>query len=229
MSFSRSLLKTSRLCLSAGIIPRAGVRFVPLVQTYATPSSTPPSSQNPAFTRAQDLLESGTRALEDGDLGQARELYKQSIEMKESSEGWHNLANCEYHLQNKSAAISAWERSIVLQPSPDAHTNLASAYIFDKPPKPALAIRHLTEALKLAPEDAEIAFNLAAILESSMFRLAKSQVLITVLDTAGNLEQALTLYRKAESGGIDRASQNLRNISAKIMAQKAKDIENEKQ
>ncbi|WVN90554.1 uncharacterized protein L203_105793 [Cryptococcus depauperatus CBS 7841] len=212
MSFSRSLLKTSRLCLSAGIIPRAGVRFVPLVQTYATPSSTPPSSQNPAFTRAQDLLESGTRALEDGDLGQARELYKQSIEMKESSEGWHNLANCEYHLQNKSAAISAWERSIVLQPSPDAHTNLASAYIFDKPPKPALAIRHLTEALKLAPEDAEIAFNLAAILEST-----------------GNLEQALTLYRKAESGGIDRASQNLRNISAKIMAQKAKDIENEKQ
>ncbi|WVO18092.1 hypothetical protein L204_105793 [Cryptococcus depauperatus] len=212
MSFSRSLLKTSRLCLSAGTIPRAGVRFVPLVQTYATPSSTPPSSQDPAFTRAQDLLESGTRALEEGDLGQARELYKQSIEMKESSEGWHNLANCEYHLQNKSAAISAWERSIVLQPSPDAHTNLASAYIFDKPPKPALAIRHLTEAFKLAPEDAEIAFNLAAVLEST-----------------GNLEQALTLYRKAESGGIDRASQNLRNISAKIMAQKAKDIENEKQ
>ena len=45
--------------------------------------------------------------------------------------------------------------------------DIASAYIMSKPPRPADAIKHLTSALELAPEDPEIAFNLAAVLESS--------------------------------------------------------------
>ncbi|WWC62787.1 uncharacterized protein I303_105384 [Kwoniella dejecticola CBS 10117] len=171
---------------------------------YATTSGEA-STIDPSLTRALDLLESGTRALEDGDLAQAAKLYRESVESKETSEGWHNLGNCEYHLQNKVQAVEAWGKSIELQPSPDAHTNLASAYALDNPPKPALAIKHLTAALDLSPEDPEIAFNLAAILEST-----------------GQLEPALTLYKKAQSGGIDRAAQNVRNVSAKIIGERAK-------
>ncbi|WVF69003.1 hypothetical protein IAT40_003777 [Kwoniella sp. CBS 6097] len=172
---------------------------------YATASSDA-STIDPTLTRALDLLESGTRALEEGDLVAAAKLYRESVEVKETSEGWHNLGNCEYHLQNKVAAVEAWGKSIELQPSADAHTNLASAYVLDNPPKPALAIKHLTAALELTPEDPEIAFNLAAVLEST-----------------GNLETALTLYKKAQSGGIERAAQNVRNVSAKILGQRAKD------
>jgi hypothetical protein len=38
---------------------------------------------------------------------------------------------------------------------------------------------------------------------------------------ANNLETALNLYEKAQKGGIERASQNIRNISAKILANRA--------
>ncbi|OCF35132.1 hypothetical protein I316_03173 [Kwoniella heveanensis BCC8398] len=174
-------------------------------RAYATASSEA-STIDPTVTRAFDLLESGTRALEEGDLAAAAKLYRESVEVKETSEGWHNLGNCEYHLQNKVAAVEAWGKSIELQPSADAHTNLASAYVLDNPPKPALAIKHLTAALELTPEDPEIAFNLAAVLEST-----------------GNLDTALTLYKKAQSGGIERAAQNVRNVSAKIIGQRAKE------
>ncbi|KAK8858760.1 hypothetical protein IAR55_002989 [Kwoniella newhampshirensis] len=222
-SFSRTLATVSRAVRAAPVnairvgrkerlFPRAVVAGPStLRRTYATPSSSPSSTIDPTLTRALDLLEAGTRALEDGDLASAAKLYRQSVEAKETSEGWHNLANCEYHLQNKVAAVEAWGKSIELSPSADAHTNLASAYVLDNPPKPALAIKHLTAALQLAPEDAEIAFNLAAVLEST-----------------GNLETALTLYKKAQSGGIDRAAQNVRNVSAKIIGHRAKSEQGDK-
>ena len=40
-------------------------------------------------------------------------------------------------------------------------------------------------------------------------------------DAADNLEPALKLYEKALEGGIERASQNVRSISAKILTKKA--------
>ncbi|WVQ96518.1 hypothetical protein IAU59_003623 [Kwoniella sp. CBS 9459] len=223
-SFARSLRNTARLASTSartarasGITPSirpsalraAAVNFAgPSTyskRAYATASSAA-STVDPTLSRALDLLESGTRALEEGDLAAAAKLYRESVETKETSEGWHNLGNCEYHLQNKVAAVEAWGKSIELQPSADAHTNLASAYVLDNPPKPALAIKHLTAALELTPEDPEIAFNLAAVLEST-----------------GNFDTALTLYKKAQSGGIDRAAQNVRNVSAKIIGQRAKE------
>ncbi|WVQ85060.1 hypothetical protein IAT38_007224 [Cryptococcus sp. DSM 104549] len=213
-SFSRAVLTTARTARVARIAQAPRVLraqalagpSTPFRRAYATPSGAPSSSVDPTLARAHELLESGTRALEDGDLAEAAKKYRESVETMETSEGYHNLANCEYHLQNKAAAIDAWEKSIKLLPSADAHTNLASAYIFDTPAKPALAIKHLTAALELAPDDPEIAFNLAAILEST-----------------GNLEQALTLYRKAQEGGIERAAQNVRNVGSKLLGQKAKE------
>ncbi|KAK4683591.1 hypothetical protein P7C73_g6647, partial [Tremellales sp. Uapishka_1] len=182
-------------------------------QGYATPTSTTSSASDPTLTQALDLVESGTRELEEGDVESARRIYRESLDVKETSGGWFNLGAVEVQdgcklngdVENITEAIEAWTKSIALEPSADAYTNLASAYILSKPPQPALAIKHLTSALQLSPEDPEIAFNLAAVLEST-----------------DNLETALTLYQKALKLGIERAAQNVRSVGAKILAQKVK-------
>lgn len=51
--------------------------------------------------------------------------------------------------------------------------------------------------------------------------LVFSLQLISRFRLAGNLDTALTLYKKAQSGGIERAAQNVRNVSAKLLGQKA--------
>lgn len=71
--------------------------------------------------------------------------------------------------ENLAAAIEAWKQSIKLEPSADAYTNLGSAYMMSQPPNAPEAIKALTAALEIAPEDPEIQFNLAAILESSEY------------------------------------------------------------
>ena len=43
------------------------------------------------------------------------------------------------------------------------------------------------------------------------------------LKKADNLDTALTLYEKAQKGGVERAAQNIRSISAKILAKRARD------
>lgn len=60
--------------------------------------------------------------MEDGDISTARNLYKESVDVKETSEGWHNLAvgvflsfcylmsdlggqNCEYHLRKLTQTV----------------------------------------------------------------------------------------------------------------------------
>jgi len=102
-----------------------------------------------------------------------------------------------------------WKESISLQPSsPDAHLNLASAYIISPFTRPDLAIHHLQIASSLAPEDPEIAFNLAAVLEAS-----------------GRLEDALAYYKRSQQFGVERAAVHIRNVSARIFGQKLKAAE----
>lgn len=94
-----------------------------------------------------------------------------------------------YQLADIPGAIDAFERSLNLEPSADAHTNVASAYILSTPPNAAKAIEHLQvchsddlvcnrvmsssgcmvlqKALALAPEDGEINFNMGVIFEAS--------------------------------------------------------------
>lgn len=55
----------------------------------------------------------------------------------------------------------------------------------------------------------------------SVLLLVFSLQLISRFHLAGNLDTALTLYKKAQSGGIERAAQNVRNVSAKLLGQKA--------
>lgn len=117
--------------------------------------------------------------------------------IKENSSAFFNLGVCHYHARDLPAAIKCWKSSLRLSPeSPDAHTNLASAYVLSQPSQPDLAVKHLKTAASIAPEDPEIAYNLAAVLEA-----------------CEQLDDALKQYRRAYEGGIQRADQNIRNVS----------------
>ncbi|VDC06507.1 unnamed protein product [Peniophora sp. CBMAI 1063] len=174
--------------------------------TSTTPHST---ASDPAEVAAIDYLEQGTQKLEEGDVQAAKELYQRSVEIKRNAGSLFNLGVTHYHLKEFDEAIAAWKESIELQPSSaDAHTNLANAYVISPVARPDLALRHLQIAHSLAPEDAEIAFNLAAVLEA-----------------CGRLEDALTYYKLSKENGVDRAEMHMRNVSAKILGQRMKQAE----
>ncbi|KAF9078175.1 hypothetical protein BDP27DRAFT_1310927 [Rhodocollybia butyracea] len=169
-------------------------------------SSTTPHStaSDPAEVEALNCLEQGTRLLEEGDVEGAKDLYKRSAEINRNASSLYNLGVTHYHLKEFDEAIAAWQEAIALQPaSPDAHTNLASAYIVSPVSRPDLALHHLQIAASLSPEDPEIAFNLAAVLEA-----------------AGKLEEALEQYKRSETYGIERAKIHIRNVSAKLLGQR---------
>ncbi|KAJ7695100.1 hypothetical protein B0H17DRAFT_1056400 [Mycena rosella] len=174
--------------------------------TSTTPHST---ASDPAEVEALRCLEMGTSKLEEGDVSAAKELYKRSAEIRRNASSLFNLGVTHYHLKEFDEAIASWKESIVLQPSsPDAHTNLASAYIMSPVARPDLALKHLHIAAELSPEDPEIAFNLAAVLEAT-----------------GKLEEALEQYKRSKDHGVERAALHIRNVSAKILGRKLKEAE----
>ncbi|SHO79656.1 Uncharacterized protein MSYG_4006 [Malassezia sympodialis ATCC 42132] len=175
---------------------------------YATEKSPEVSLNDPTEQEAQKLLESGTLKLEVGDTEGAMADYRQSIEVHKNASAYYNLGICQYQERDLVGAIESWKAALAIAPdSPDAHTNLASAYIMSKPPQGELALSHLKTAAELSPDDGEIQFNLA-----------------TVLEACEQLEEAIHAYKKAKENGIDRADQNVRNCMAKLMAARV-DIE----
>lgn len=59
-------------------------------------SSASISPTDPTLDKAYDLVESGTRELEEGDLEGAKKLYQESLGVKETASGWFNLG-VSYH------------------------------------------------------------------------------------------------------------------------------------
>jgi len=107
--------------------------------------------------------------------------------------------------------------------------DLASAYIISPISRPDLALQHLQYALaaptvhivlthllsiasSLAPEDPEIAFNLAAVLEACMFRKMLLLDHCVTLLTGGRLEDALTYYKRSKEFGVERAAMHIRDV-----------------
>ncbi|TRM65187.1 hypothetical protein BD626DRAFT_546763 [Schizophyllum amplum] len=179
---------------------------------WATSTTAHSYATDPAEAEAMRCLEQGTLKLEEGDVHAAKDLYQRSAEIRRNASSLFNLGVTHYHLKDFDQAIAAWKESIDLQPaSPDAHTNLASAYIISPVPRPDLALHHLRTASSLSPEDPEIAFNLAAVLEAT-----------------GKLEEALKYYQRSQEYGVERASMHIRNVSAKILGQRAKAAEEAK-
>ncbi|TFY74826.1 hypothetical protein EWM64_g9185 [Hericium alpestre] len=197
--------QTTLPCRSSKLPARTAAIF-PASQRWATSTTPHSTASDPAETEALQCLEQGTQKLEEGDVQGAKEAYQRSVDIKRNASSLFNLGVTHYHLKEFDEAINAWKESIALQPSSaDAHTNLASAYIISPIARPDLALHHLSIASSLAPEDPEIAFNLAAVLEA-----------------CGRLEEALEHYKRSRDFGVDRAAMHIRNVSAKILGQKLK-------
>ncbi|KDQ19080.1 hypothetical protein BOTBODRAFT_28573 [Botryobasidium botryosum FD-172 SS1] len=176
---------------------------------WATSTTLASLTSDPAETEALKALEEGTKKLEEGDVEAARRLCELSVSRKRTASGLFNLGVTCYHSKDFDAAIKAWQDSIEIQPdSPDAHMNLASAYILSPVSRPDLALHHLKLAASLSPEDPEVAFNLGAIYEAT-----------------GQLEEALIQYKRSKDFGVERAAVHIRNVSAKILGQKMAEVE----
>ncbi|KDN53351.1 TPR-like protein [Tilletiaria anomala UBC 951] len=172
------------------------------LRTYATSTTEASSVEDPSHAEALRFSDEGTTFLENGQVDKAKDAYKKSIEVKETSTALFNLGVCYYHEQDLPNAIKSWEDSLRISPnSSDTHTNLASAYALSSPSRPDLAVKHLKTAASISPSDPEIQYNLAAVLEA-----------------VEQLEEALIAYKRAFDGGIERASQNIRNVNAKILS-----------
>ena len=77
-------------------------------------------------------------------LANVQEHYRKSLEVRENASAYYNIGVCQYQDQDLEGAITSWKEVLRLAPeSPDAITNLASAYIMSKPSRPDLAIEHL--------------------------------------------------------------------------------------
>ncbi|KAI8971268.1 hypothetical protein BD414DRAFT_223306 [Trametes punicea] len=200
---------TKSLLTASARVSRARASLPVLARRWATSTTPNSSAVNPAEVEAMQCLEEGTQKLEEGDVEAAKALYKRSVEIKRTASALFNLGVTHYHLKEFDDAISVWKEAIALQPSSaDAHTNLASAYIVSPVSRPDLALHHLRVAASLAPDDAEIAFNLAAVLEA-----------------CGFLEEALEQYKRSKAYGVERAAMHIRNVSAKILGKKIKAAE----
>lgn len=71
----------------------------------------------------------------------------------------------------------------------------------------------LSIASSLAPEDPEIAFNLAAVLEACSLN-APLLIRVFTPSTGGRLEDALTYYKRSKDFGVERATVHIRNVRA---------------
>ncbi|GAA5998594.1 uncharacterized protein JCM10292_002810 [Rhodotorula paludigena] len=202
------------------------------MQQRSASSTTPHSSTiDPQELAAQEQLDQGTDALAQGDFTKALEHYKHSVQIKETAIGYYNIGVVQYQLRDLAGSISSFEASLAhtpagvkptlpdpTQPIPelspalvilaDTHTNLGAAYILTKPPQPEKALEHLQKALMINPDDGEVCYNLAAVLEAT-----------------GELDEALVAYERAQKLGIQRAELNIKNISAKILGKKREEAE----
>ncbi|GAA6063609.1 hypothetical protein JCM10212_006226 [Sporobolomyces blumeae] len=198
--------------------------------TSTTPTS---SSFDPQTVQAQQALDDGTKALEQGDFAHAAKEYERSIGIKETAIAYYNLGVVQYQLKQLAASITSFEKSLALTdpavkptlPDPtapipeltpaqiilgDTHTNLGAAYILSSPPRPDKALEHLQKALMINPDDGEVCYNLAAVLEAT-----------------GEFDEAMVAFERADKLGIDRAKINIRNLGGKILAKKREEAEKE--
>ena len=61
-------------------------------------------------------------------------------------------------------------------------------------------------AVSLAPEDPEIAFNLAAVLEACKYQTSGQSLFLTQLPIGGHLDEALAQYKRSKEYGVERAA-----------------------
>ncbi|RKP35323.1 hypothetical protein BJ085DRAFT_23224 [Dimargaris cristalligena] len=175
---------------------------------FASATSPPPSGQSPSTsqTQADSSLAAGAEAFQAGNLTDALVHFQASVDASPSSAAYYNIGVCHYQLQQFPEAATAWDHSLELDPHrADVHLNLASVAFMHLKDTPR-ALEHLAAASRMDPQDGEIFYNYGCILEST-----------------GQLAQAIEKYQQAVDLGIERAKVNLRNAMARAMQQKAAD------
>ncbi|KAJ2776033.1 hypothetical protein GGI18_004431 [Coemansia linderi] len=152
-------------------------------------------------TEAREALAQGTRDLLNGSMAAALKSFERALNLGEATaDTYYNKGVCEYSLGLTDKAISSWERSLALDSSrADVHANIGNAYYLNKR-DPVSALSHMKRAAELAPEDAEIQFNLGCLCESG-----------------DDLKAAISAYDQAAQLGLEKAKTHLRNAMAKQM------------
>lgn len=150
---------------------------------------------------AQEDLDAGVRLMEEGHVQLAMDKFHNSVLLNPTATGYYNQGVGYYSMNDVSSAIKVWEKAVGMQPDmADAYCNLANAYISNRKDAKT-ALNMISTAARLSPEDPEIQFNYAVI-----------------LDRAGELEKAVKQYRVASKLGVVKADQLARNAGAKLLA-----------
>lgn len=92
----RSVLRMPRSSAKFAVVPRSAMLHTSLPRRFAVERDQGVSLENPAEEEAQKLLESGTQALELGDMEKAKAEYRKSIEVHENASAYYNLGVCQY-------------------------------------------------------------------------------------------------------------------------------------
>ncbi|KAJ1551646.1 hypothetical protein HK096_005919 [Nowakowskiella sp. JEL0078] len=167
-------------------------------------------SNDPISETAEEWFEEGIKKWNENDLMGALESYEKSIFTKPTGEAYYNIGCCYYQLGKHEKAANAWIHSLSLSLNrSDAHVNLANIYALSQSIRnPEKAISHYEAAIRISPEDGEIRYNFAVVLESM-----------------DKLEEAIEMYKVAIEKGVEKASVNLRNAVARWGSKKLRDME----
>ncbi|KAJ2899527.1 hypothetical protein IWW38_000934 [Coemansia aciculifera] len=160
------------------------------------------------LSSSEDISQ-GTRALLAGNAASALSHFERALsksgEMSATADVYYNKGVCEYSLGKTDAAIASWQQSLALDASrSDVHANIGNAYFLNRRDVQS-AISHMKQAAELAPDDAEIHFNLGCLYESA---------------GDSDLRAAISSYDRAVQLGLEKAKTHLRNAMAKQISKK---------
>lgn len=149
----------------------------------------------------EEMNHKGATAWEEGRFEAALEAYKSA---GTSADALYNVGTCHMTLGQHKEAIEAWKASLSADPSrADVHINLANLLVLAQ--RDTLGAKdHYEKALALTPNDGQAHYNFGLL-----------------LDTMGNLEDAISHYQSARKCGIEQADKPLRNALAKFIGKTA--------
>ncbi|KAG0265034.1 hypothetical protein BG011_005601 [Mortierella polycephala] len=161
-----------------------------------------------ALDKAQQYMDEGISFQNNNMLPLAMSSFQKSINERPTAAAYYNMGVCYFQLGDFQSSINTFQESLKLAPHhADVHTNIATAHI-KLNGNMAEALNHLKAAANIAPQDAEIQFNLGVISEQT-----------------GDFDGAINAYSAAVDQGLETASINLRNVKTKKFAKLAKEAE----
>ncbi|KAF9567685.1 hypothetical protein EC968_003184 [Mortierella alpina] len=166
------------------------------------------SKVDASLDKAQQHMDEGVSFLNNNMLPLAMSSFQRSLNERPTAAAHYNMGVCYFQLGDFQSSINSFQESLKLSPHhADVHTNIATAHI-KLNSNLTQALSHLQAAANIAPQDAEIQFNLAVISEQT-----------------GDFDGAINAYKAAVDLGMETANVNLRNVKTKKFAKMAKQAE----